>query len=217
MNEAIENKIIELIDQGKTPENSLELKNILESSSEAKNLYENLLMNDANLKNLFADEYIEFNNKIDSINKKEADTNKRVQSNYLKPFIGFALAASLAFIAITFVNSPEQIIDSVEEESDQLIYADFEEVPGLDPQPIYISGSEMGTLWSTASRMAKELGVDRYEIMYVVYEGNKDSFIDNNINMPRTDRDYFVDLSLVENLETSFVVTEVKRHIFCSC
>ena len=217
MNEAIENKIIELIDQGKTPENSLELKNILESSSEAQNLYENLLMNDANLKNLFADEYIEFNNKIDSINKKEADTNKRVQSNYLKPFIGFALAASLAFIAITFVNSPEQIIDSVEEESDQLIYADFEEVPGLDPQPIYISGSEMGTLWSTASRMAKELGVDRYEIMYVVYEGNKDSFIDNNINMPRTDRDYFVDLSLVENLETSFVVTEVKRHIFCSC
>ena len=217
MNEAIENKIIELIDQGKTPENSLELKNILESSSEAQNLYENLLMNDANLKNLFADEYIEFNNKIDSINNKEVDTNKRVQSYYLKPFIGFALAASLAFIAITFVNSPEQIIDSVEEESDQLIYADFEEVPGLDPQPIYISGSEMGTLWSTASRMAKELGVDRYEIMYVVYEGNKDSFIDNNINMPRTDRDYFVDLSLVENLETSFVVTEVKRHIFCSC
>ena len=94
MNEAIENKIIELIDQGKTPENSLELKNILESSSEAQNLYENLLMNDTNLKNLFADEYIEFNNKIDSINKKEVDTNKRVQSYYLKPFIGFALAAS---------------------------------------------------------------------------------------------------------------------------
>jgi len=210
MNEALENKIIELIDQGKTPENSLELKNILESSSEAQNLYENLLMNDTNLKNLFADEYIKFNN-------KEVVNTKRPQSYYLKPFIGFALAASLAFIAITFVNSPEQIIDSVEEESDQLVYADFEEVPGIDPQPIYISGSEMGTLWSTASRMAKELGVDRYEIMYVVYEGNKDSFIDNNINMPRTDRDYFVDLSLVENLETSFVVTEVKRHIFCSC
>ena len=76
MNEAKENKIIELIDQGKTPENSLELKNILESSSEAQNLYENLLMNDTNLKNLFADEYIEFNNKIDSINKKEADKRK---------------------------------------------------------------------------------------------------------------------------------------------
>ena len=76
MNEAIENKIIELIDQGKTPENSLELKNILESSSEAQNLYENLLMNDTNLKNLFADEYVKFNNKIDSVNNKEVVTSR---------------------------------------------------------------------------------------------------------------------------------------------
>ena len=76
MNEAIENKIIELIDQGKTPENSLELKNILESSSEAKTLYKNLLMNDANLKNLFADEYVKFNNKIDNVNNKEVVTSK---------------------------------------------------------------------------------------------------------------------------------------------
>ena len=138
MNEAIENKIIELIDQGKTPENSLELKNILESSSEAKTLYENLLKNDANLKNLFADEYVKFNNKIDSVNNKEVVTSKRAQSYYLKPFIGFALAASIAFIAITFVNSPEQIIDSVEEEYNQLVYADFEGVHVVDSQTIYI-------------------------------------------------------------------------------
>ena len=77
MNEAIENKIIELIDQGKTPENSLELKNILESSSEAQNLYENLLMNDANLKNLFADEYVKFNNKIDSVNDYQQQKIKK--------------------------------------------------------------------------------------------------------------------------------------------
>jgi hypothetical protein len=65
--------------------------------------------------------------------------------------------------------------------------------------------------------MAKELGVNRYEIMYVVYEGNKDSFIDNNINMPRNDREFSVDLSIAKDLETSFVINEVKRHIFCSC
>ena len=61
------------------------------------------------------------------------------------------------------------------------------------------------------------VALDKNTQNYVVYEGNKDSFIDNNINMPRTDRDYFVDLSLVEDLETNFVITEVKRHIFCSC
>ena len=52
----------------------------------------------------------------------------------------------------------------------------------------------MDTLWSTATEMAKELGVD-YEIMYVMYEGNKDFFVDSDINQPREDKDYFVDLS----------------------
>ena len=27
----------------------------------------------------------------------------------------------------------------------------------------------------------------------------------------------FVDLSLIENLDKSFVIDEVKRHIFCAC
>ena len=53
--------------------------------------------------------------------------------------------------------------------------------------------------------------------MYVVYEGNKDSFVDNDINQYRQDADYFVDLSLIENLETQFIINEVKRHIFCRC
>jgi len=98
-----------------------------------------------------------------------------------------------------------------------LVYNEFEEIPSENSEPMYISGSEIDTLWSTASRMAKELGVNRYEIMYVVYEGNKDSFIDNNINMPRNDREFSVDLSIAKDLETSFVINEVKRHIFCSC
>ena len=75
----------------------------------------------------------------------------------------------------------------------------------------------MDTLWSTASEIADELGLNRYEVMYVVYKGNKDSFVDNNINQPRQDKDYFVDLSLIEDLETQFIVNEVKRHIYCRC
>ena len=49
------------------------------------------------------------------------------------------------------------------------------------------------------------------------YVANKDNFIDNNINQPIPDRNFIVDLSLVENLDTGFVIVEVKRHIFCSC
>ena len=53
--------------------------------------------------------------------------------------------------------------------------------------------------------------------MYAVFKANKESFIDNNINQPKLDGNFFVDLSLVEDLDTNFVIDEVKRHIFCSC
>ena len=86
-----------------------------------------------------------------------------------------------------------------------------------ESEPLVISGTEIDTLWSKATEIADELGVDRYEIMYVMYEGNKDSFVDNNIHQYRQDADYFVDLSLIENLETQFIINEVKRHIFCRC
>ena len=72
-------------------------------------------------------------------------------------------------------------------------------------------------LWGPSSELANKTGQDRYEIMYSVYEANKENFIDNNINQPRLDREYFVDLSLIENLDSKFVIDEVKRHIFCNC
>ena len=81
------------------------------------------------------------------------------------------MAASLAFIAITFVNSPEQIIDSVKE-SDQLVYTDFEEVPGVILN-LSIYQALKWVRFGVRHQNTKELGVDRYEIMYVVYEGNK--------------------------------------------
>jgi hypothetical protein len=53
--------------------------------------------------------------------------------------------------------------------------------------------------------------------MYAIYEANKDFFVNNYINAPRADRDYFVDLSIIETVDVSFAASEVKRHIFCHC
>ena len=46
---------------------------------------------------------------------------------------------------------------------------------------------------------------------------NKDSFINNDINSPRADRNYFVDMSIIENVDIGFASDEVKRHIYCRC
>ncbi len=217
MNEIIENRIIELIDAGKTEENSSELKDIIESSDEAKQFYYNFLKSDSDLKEFYGSALSKLDKQRDKFVNKKFNKNPLKQTNYFKPVIGLAIAASLATISFTFLYSPADIINTNNASEIELVYNEFEEMPSENSEPMYISGSEIDTLWSTASRMAKELGVNRYEIMYVVYEGNKDSFIDNNINMPRNDREFSVDLSIAKDLETSFVINEVKRHIFCSC
>ena len=124
----------------------------------------------------------------------------------------------LPVIAFTIVNSPSEMIEPVApvqiayEEPAPIIEEVIEE-----PEPMFVSGSEMETLWSTASQIANDLGVDRYQVMYALYEANKDFFVNNDINAPRADRDYFVDLAIIETVDVVYASREVKRHIFCRC
>ena len=217
MNEDIQLKIINLIDDGATIENSHELKMLIEASEDARKFYESLLLSESMLKRFVGGDKAEQQDiKIDAFIQKQLEEPKNSQRFNFKPIAGFAVAASLAIIVLTFVDIPLNISSeeiSISEDSpypDELIIVE-------QSKPLIISGAEMKTLWSTATEIAVELGVDRYEIMYVVYEGNKDSFVDNNIHQPRQDEDYYVDLSLIENLDKSFIVNEVKRHMLCYC
>jgi len=220
MNKEIQIQIIELIDNGATLGSSPELKALIDASKETKEFYESLLVSESMLEGFFGgDKAKELNAKAEAfINEQFEKPSSNVASINFKPFIGFAVAASLAVIAFTIVNSPSEIVESVEvaeaviEEPVAVIEEIIEE-----PEPIFVSGSEMETLWSTASQIANDLGVDKYQVMYAIYEANKDFFVNNDINAPRADRDYFVDLSIIETVDVSFAASEVKRHIFCHC
>mgnify|MGYP001251661298 FL=1 len=208
MNDQIELKIIELIDEGATPDTSSELRDIIKSSVEAKLLYKNILASDKLLTDFFGGD-------------KDKESKKLFKNNLLiqKSTIGFAIAASLAVIAFTFFSSFNDILEPVD--MPLLTYEDTKPLMDeviTEPQPLYIPGEDMiNGLWGPASKLAKKIGRDRYEIMYAIFKANNESFIDNNINQPKLDGSFFVDLSLVENLDTNFVIDEVKRHIFCSC
>lgn len=214
MNEEIQIKIIELMDDGATLESSTELKQLVNSSEEAQSFYESVLVSESAIEGFFGgDKARELSNKIDAFVDEQFDESSKVSSINFKPIVGFALAASMAAIAITFFNSPAQLSESLE-----IAYEEPEAVMVAEPEPIYISGEDMTNgLWGPSSELAEQIGRDRYEVMYAIYEANKDNFIDNNINQPKPDRNFIVDLSLVENLDTGFVIDEVKRHIFCSC
>ena len=221
MNEEIQIQIIELMDDGATLESSPELKGLVEASEEATKFYESLLVSESMLEGFFGgDKSKELSNKIDSFLDEKLE-EPTLSSNY-KPLIGFAMAASLAVIAFTFFSSPDEFVEetvipqiaSIEEvtEPEPMVELVVEE-----PEPIYISGSEIETLWSTAIALAESLGVDKYQVMYALYEGNIDFFVNANINAPRADKDYFLDMSLVQTVDAVFASDEVKRHIYCNC
>jgi hypothetical protein len=219
MNEETQIKIIELMDDGATLESSHELKGLVEASDEATKFYESLLVSESMLQGFFGGEKAkELNAKAEAFIDEQFEKPSNVSSINFKPLIGFAVAASLAAIAFTIVNSPSEMIEPAApmqityEEPAPIIEEVIEE-----PEPMFVSGSEMETLWSTASQIANDLGVDRYQVMYALYEANKDFFVNNDINAPRADRDYFVDLSIIETVDVSFAANEVKRHIFCHC
>jgi len=219
MNEEIQIQIIELMDDGATLESSPELKALVDTSKEAREFYESLLVSESMLEGFFGgDKAKELNAKAEAFINEQLEKPSNVTSINFKPFIGFAVAASLAVIAFTIVNSPSEIVEPVE-----VVEVVYEEPVAVieeiieEPEPIFVSGSEMETLWSTASQIANDLGVDKYQVMYAIYEANKDFFVNNDINAPRADRDYFVDLSIIETVDVSFAASEVKRHIFCHC
>jgi hypothetical protein len=219
MNEETQIQIIELMDVGATLESSPELKGLVEASKEATKFYESLLVSESMLQGFFGGEKAkELNAKAEAFIDEQFEKPSNVSSINFKPLIGFAVAASVAVIAFTIVNSPSEIIEPAApvqiayEEPAPIIEEVIEE-----PEPMFVSGSEMETLWSTASQIANDLGVDRYQVMYALYEANKDFFVNNDINAPRADRDYFVDLAIIETVDVVYASREVKRHIFCRC
>ena len=219
MNEETQIQIIELMDDGATLESSSELKELVQASEEATKFYESLLVSESMLEGFFGGEKAkELNTKAEAFINEQLDKPSNVSSINFKPFIGFAVAASLAFIAFTFVNSPAEIVQPLA--PTQMVYEEpapiIEEIIE-EPMPMFVSGYEMETLWSTSIQIANELGVDKYQVMYALYEANKEFFVDNNINAPRADREYFVDLSIIESVDIKFASNEVKRHIYCNC
>ena len=222
MKKDIQLKIVELMDEGATLESSSELKALVEASDEATKFYESILVSESILERFFGgDKAKEIDNKIDALVEEQLAKPKAAPRFNFKPVVGFAVAASLAVIALTFIDIPSNTIVNSSSDTQESLYVANEYPAELivveESEPLVISGAEIDTLWSTATEIANELGVDRYEVMYVMYEGNKDSFVDNNIHQYRQDADYFVDLSLIENLETQFIINEVKRHIYCRC
>ena len=218
MNEKIKMRILHLIDLGARYEDSSELKEIIDQHSKARELYENLLKSEENLINFYGSIHDKnISERFDHI-IEEGLNPKQSKYSWLKPAAGFAIAAGFLIFGFNILYTPLESIESIPSiQVAELENEIFIEEEINVPKEIFINGTEITSLWSTAINLASELGVDKYQVMYALYESNKDSFINNDINSPRADRNYFVDISIIENVDISFASEEVKRHIYCRC
>ena len=218
MNEKIKMRILHLIDLGARYEDSSELKEIIDQHSKARVLYENLLKSEENLTNFYGSIHDKkINERFDQI-IEEGLNPKQNKVPWLKPAAGFAIAAGFLIFGFNILYSPLESTESAPPiQVAELENEIFTEEEINIPEEIFVNGAEITTLWSTSINLASKLGVDKYQVMYALYEGNKDSFINNDINSPRADRNYFVDMSIIENVDIGFASDEVKRHIYCRC
>ena len=107
MKEEIQLKIIELMDEGATLESSSELKALVESSDQATKFYESILVSESMLESCFGREKAkEIDSKIDALVEEQLAKPQMVSRFSFKPAVGFAVAASLAVIALTFIDLP---------------------------------------------------------------------------------------------------------------
>ena len=218
MNEKIKMRILHLIDLGERYEDSFELKEIIDQHSNAREFYENLLKSEENLTNFYGSIHDKkISERFDQI-IEEGLNPKQNKVSWLKPAAGLAIAAGFLIFGLNFLLTPLESIKStppiqiVELENEIFIEEEIN-----FRKEIFVSGAEITTLWSTAINLASELGVDKYQVMYALYEGNKESFINNDINSPRADRNYSLDMSIIETVDINFASEEVKRHIYCRC
>ena len=218
MNKKIKIRILHLIDLGARYEDSSELKEIINQHPKARELYDNLLKSEENLTSFYGSiDDKKISQRFDQI-IEESLNPKQNKVSLLKPAAGFAIAAVFLVFVFNFLLTPLESIESAL----PIQVAEMQKETFIEEEinvrkEIFVNGAEITSVWSTAINLASELGVDKYQVMYALYEGNKDSFIDNDINSPRADRNYFVDMSIIENVDIGFASDEVKRHIYCRC
>ena len=99
--------------------------------------------------------------------------------------------------------APEALIEEVLTDTPREIAAEVE----VEVEEVIIESSEITTIWSLASQIAKETDADIYQIMWAIFLANETAFIDNNINLVRAD----INLVIPSNDVLSNISTQLAK------
>ena len=141
-----------------------------------------------------------------------------LSKEYLEDYFSFKILIKNKFAKDIFIFLPSKIRNYYQESTSQQSFESLkttqiksnnlpileemvkEESPSIEP--IIIKGSEITTAWSIAKKIkGDKKNISIYQIMWSLYLGNKEAFIDENINLIRKDIDIYVPSdSEIENI-----------------
>ena len=111
---------------------------------------------------------------------------------------------------ITIQNNNQALRDSIEE---IIPTEEIEDISPIINSPKAFKGSEITTVWNMAEKIKeKNSDVSIYQIMWSIYLGNKEAFIDDNINLIRKDIDILVpSISKIKNISYQFAKDSILK------
>jgi FimV-like protein len=146
-----------------------------------------------------------------------------LENSYNEDYFSFKLVIEDELAKDIFIFLPSKIKNNTNENKPSKIYQParlpiedkFDEVIEMTPQreqSNLIKADDITTMWSMASSIKKETtDTSIYQIMWSIYLGNKDAFIDGNINLVRKDKDLIIPSYTTMN---SISQNEAKESIF---
>ena len=219
MKDTIKLDLIELLEAGKTYEESPEVQLIVDASDEALKFYNDYLVSKDQLAGFFdKDKLAASQDKMSAFLDKQLNETPANQDFSYKGFAAMAVAASALLIGINLY-TPEAL-EPVTEETLEVVQLEpqieiVEEI--IVEEPIMVNTSDTGTIWSAGTKLAEEYDLSLYNVMYALYEANPEAFTDGNIHAMKADNVLILDESMMNSVSTDFAYSEVRRHIYCRC
>jgi FimV-like protein len=219
MKDTIKLDLIELLESGKTYEESPEVQLIVDASAEALKFYNDYLVSKDQLAGFFdKDKLAASQDKMSVFLDKQLNETPANQDFSYKGFAAMAVAASALLIGINLY-TPEAL-EPVTEETLEVVQLEpqieiVEEI--IVEEPIMVNTSDTGTIWSAGTKLAEEYDLSLYNVMYALYEANPEAFTDGNIHAMKADNVLILDESMMNSVSTDFAYSEVRRHIYCRC
>ena len=106
------------------------------------------------------------------------------------------------------------IEESVQDSSDLIedTFKDMQSDNKAETAEIIVDSTEITTIWSLASSIAKESDADIYQIMWAIFLANEAAFIHGNINLVRADIDLVIPTNeVLSNISSEFAKDSIQQ------